>query len=70
MTEIKTCSCGKKIAMLPTAKGKRAPVVFDTLSQEDREKINDITFTYGKHTNHFSDCPDSSKYRFKGKSAT
>lgn len=63
-------ACKKEIIFLSTKKGKLIPVNYDSLSEDDKKKINEgtiIMFNYKKHISHFADCPFAKSFRLNPK---
>lgn len=51
--------CGAKLTFLPTASGKRMPVLAESLNGWHEGLQFDAT----KHRSHFADCPAAAKFR-------
>jgi len=68
MNKIYCRSCGKRIVFLKTDSGKKIPINYETLSNEDIENLEqgeEVLFDSTLHISHFSDCPQSKKWRKK-----
>lgn len=60
--------CNKSIAYLITKKGKRMPVIWESLSEDEQNQIrngNDALYEHGRHKSHFIDCPKAKEFRKK-----
>lgn len=54
---VKCRLCPQLLIWLPTKVGKNAPVNAETVLPTDEQ------FEFGRHVNHFSDCPQADKFR-------
>ncbi len=65
--DAKPCkACGKLIVFLYTTTGKRIPVNYDSLTEEDKRIVHNagpIDFNREVHKTHFADCPAAKDFR-------
>lgn len=62
----KQCTCGKMMRFLRSSNNKPIPVIEATLHADEVSALDagmEVMFDGTRHTNHFSDCPDSKLHR-------
>lgn len=59
-------SCGKEIVFLSTNSGKKIPVNWESLHDDEKKFVTEagpVEFDRTRHKTHFADCPAAKEFR-------